>query len=68
MYGKQANIRKIEETFSEFLIGGSKVAKNLRYEALQLLAKLLRFLKIRGSGGRNGVAYKKMCNWLLSWC
>ena len=45
MYGKQAKIGKINEMCQE-LIGGSKVAKNLRFEAQQLLAKLLRFSNI----------------------
>ena len=46
MYGKQSKI--------------GKVAKNLRFEARQLLAKLLRFSKM-AQGVENGVAYKKEC-------
>ena len=38
---------------------GSKVAKNFRFEAEELLTKLLRFLKIWGSGGRKWSPYKK---------
>ena len=46
IYGKQAKIGKIDESWQEFLIRGSKVARNVRLEARQLLAKLLRFSKI----------------------
>ena len=52
MYGKQAKIGKFDESCQEFLFGSSKVAKNLRFEARQLLDKLLRFskiLRLRGS-------------------
>ena len=52
MSGKQAKTGKIVESCYEFLIGGSKVAIDLRFEARRLLAKLPRFSKIRGLGGR----------------
>ena len=37
---KKSEIGKIDGSCLEFLIGGSKVAKNLRLEARQLLARL----------------------------
>ena len=48
MYGKQAKIGKIDESCQEFIIGGSKVAKNLR------------FRKSEAQGVENRVAYKKV--------
>ena len=68
MYGKQAKIGKIDESCLEFLIGGSKIAKNLRFEALQpatvasQVAKIFKNLRLRGS--KMELLIKKMFKWV----
>ena len=37
MYGKQAKIGQFDKSFLKFIIGGSKVAKKLRFEVRQIM-------------------------------
>ena len=59
MYGKKQKLANLTKVARNLYIIGSKVPKNLRFEARQLLGNLLCFRKSEAQGVENGVAYKK---------